>query len=108
MEIEVLLASLSPNPHSLCIQEFDEKTYEELHCMTTKEENQEGKYYIEAWFQEFIRPHRSILQQLLAPSPSKSLVPHVLISLNVYFSNLNMNTIIIMLHTWLHWKYSYT
>jgi hypothetical protein len=39
--------------------------------MPTKEENQEGKYYIESWFQVVLRPHHNILQQFLAPSPSE-------------------------------------
>ena len=70
--------------------------------------NQGYQDYIEIWFQETIRPQQSLLQQFLASYHSKLMIYHVLVCFKADFSNLNVSIFLILLRTWLHWKYSYT
>jgi hypothetical protein len=100
-----------------CIQERNQQVLEYLHCMTkedmetvsNEQENQGDKYPIETWFQIVVQPqYHSILQHLLEPYQSMQLVPHIQVSIQVYFSKLNMSMFVILLRTWLHWKFSYT
>jgi hypothetical protein len=114
-EIEEFLSCLSSDPS--CIQERNQQVLEYLHGMTkedmetvsNEQENQGEKDPIETWFQTVVMPqYHSILQHLLAPYQSMHLVPHIQVSIQVYFSNLNMSMFVIMLRTWLHWKFSYT
>jgi hypothetical protein len=73
-----------------------------------EEVNQEHHDYIEHWFQMTTRlNHHSLLQQLFTSS-SKQLVLHTLVYIKAYLSNPSMNVFLHLLHTWLHWKYSYT
>ena len=64
--------------------------------------------YIEIWFQTTIRPQQSLLQEILTSYHSKLLVSHVLVCFKAHFSNLNVSIFLILLRTWIHWKYSYT
>jgi hypothetical protein len=71
--------------------------------------NQGNKDYIEVWFQSVISlQHHSIFQQFLAPSLQKQLASHILVFIKVHFSNLDVSLTEILLHEWMHWKYSYT
>jgi hypothetical protein len=84
-------------------------TKEDIQIIANEQVNQRHHDYIETLvpYNHQLK-HHFILQQFLAPSQSKQLVPHILVSLKAYFSNLNMSIFVIMLCTWLHWKYSYT
>jgi hypothetical protein len=69
----------------------------------------EHQDYIEIWFQEVIRPqYYSLLQHLLMPKRVGWLVLHIQVITAVNFSYVDMGMFLILLHTWLHWKSSYT
>jgi hypothetical protein len=73
-----------------------------------EEVNQEHHDYIEHWFQNTtILNHHTLLQQLFTSSPKK-LVLRTLLYIKSYLSNPSINVFLHLLHTWLHWKYSYT
>jgi hypothetical protein len=114
-ENEEFLPCMSSYP--LFIQKINPQILEDLHGMTkediqtsaNEQINQRHHDYIELWFHTIIGlKHHFILQQFLAPSQSKQLVPHIPVSLKAYLSNLNMSIFVILLRTWIHWKYSYT
>ena len=72
------------------------------------EEIQENEDYIEDWFQKVTRAqHSSILQRILTFNPN-GLIFHILVDIQVYFSNLNVSILETLIRKWLHWKYSYT
>jgi len=94
------------NPLEPEIEEAKEKN---THSGLNEEVNQGHHDYIERWFQTTIRlHHHSLLQQLFTPCYSKRLVHHVRVLIKVFYINLNVSIFMIMLRTWLHWKYSYT
>jgi len=113
-EIEEFLISLSEDP--LCVQKNNHSKEGNLHDMVEediqisfdKQVNQGYEDYIEIWFQTTIKPQPSLLQQFLTSHPSKLLVSHVLVCFETHFSNWNVSIFLILLRTWLHWKYSYT
>jgi hypothetical protein len=109
-DIEGFLPCLSSYP--LCTQVTNQQIVEDLDGMT-KEDIQSGDNeqvnqvhhdYIELWFQT----PSFTLQQFLTSYQSKKLVSHILVSIKAYLPSLNMNLFVIMLCTWIHWKYSYT
>jgi len=68
----------------------------------------ESKDYIEDWFQKVTTPkHSSIFQQILVPNRNVQLVSHIVMDIEVYFSNLDVNILEILIRKWLHWKYSH-
>jgi len=78
-------------------------TNEDTYTINNEQENQGDKDPIETWFHTIINPQYSlIIQHLLAPYQSMKLVFHVLISIQVYYSNVNMSMLVILLHTWIH------
>jgi len=98
--------SLGPDP--LCTQEYDDQFYEELRDMTTTR-NQGNKDHIEIWFQSVISlQHHSIFQQFLAPFLPKQRASHILVFIKVPLSDMDVSLTEILLHEWMHWKYSYT
>jgi hypothetical protein len=114
-EIEEFLICLSEEP--LCTNETSHLKEDDLQGMIegdmqsglNEEVNQEHHDFIEHWFQTTTKlNHHSLLRQLFTYYHSSQLVPHVRVLIKVYCSNLNVSIFIIMLRTWLHWKYSYT
>jgi hypothetical protein len=94
------------NPLEPEIEEAKEKN---THSGLNEEVNQGHHDYIECWFQATVRlHHHSLLQQLFTSYYSKLLVHHVRVLIKVYYINLNVSIFMILLRTWLHWKYSYT
>ena len=105
-EIEEFLACISQAP--LCIQNFEQAPQEEL-CVMTIKESQINKDHFKIWFQLVIRPqHHSIFQHSLASNLYDQLTFHVQTFIKVYFSNLDMSLLMILLRKWMHWKFSYT
>jgi len=105
-EIEEFLSCLSQDP--LSIHECNEQSLEELYGMITKEIQGE-KDHIKTWFQRVIRPpYHSIFRHFLASNLYEQLISHVQAFIKAYFSNLDMSLLIILLHKWVHWKFSYT
>jgi hypothetical protein len=100
----------------LSIQDTNQQIVKDLHVMMKKDiqsgvdvQTNQGQHdYIELWFQKAIRPEHFVLQYFLTSLQSKKLVPHVLVLIKVCFSNQNVSTFVILLRTWLHWKYFYT
>ena len=67
------------------------------------------KDYIENWFQEVITPQiHFLLRHFLLPNQTGQLVPHIQVSIEIKFSYLDIGMFLTLLHTWLHWKNSYT
>ena len=69
--------------------------------------NQGHHNYIEIWFQT-IMEHHYFHQKFFTSSQSKQLFSHILVYIKAYISNPHMSLFVILLRTWLHWKYSYT
>jgi len=106
LEIEGYLAYVSQYP--LCIHDFEQIPQEEL-CVMKVEENKKLKDHTQTWFQLVIRPqHHSIFQHYLALNIYDQLFFHVQAFTKVYFLNLDMCLLMILLHKWMHWKFSYT
>ena len=113
-EIEEFLISLSEDP--LCVQKNNHSKEDNLHDMVEEDiqisvdeqVNQGCQDYIEIWFQTTIKTQQSLLQQFLTSHPSKLLVSHIMVCFKTHFSNRNVSIFLILLRTWLHWKYSYT
>ena len=64
---------------------------------------------IEYWFHITVSIHFSFLiRQIVASHQLTQLVPHVQVFPRICFSNLKMNNIIFLLHTWMNWNYPYT
>ena len=62
-------------------------------------ESQENEGYIEDWFQKVTRPQNSsILQKILAFNPNVQLISHILMKIEVYFSNLDVSILDILIH----------
>jgi len=104
-EIEEFLASISHDP--LCIQDFEQVPQEEF-CAMTINENQADKDHLKTWFQLVISSqHYSIIQHSFS-SNLDQINFHVQTYIKVYFSNLDMSLLMILLRKWMHWKFSYT
>jgi hypothetical protein len=108
--IEEFSTSISVDP--LCTSEINRREEEDFHSMMkesieiTVDEHQD---YIEVWFQDVIRPQDySLLQHFLMPKQVGWLVLHIQVITVVTFSYMDMSMFLILLHTWLHWKSSYT
>ena len=105
-EIEEFLASISHDP--LCIQDFEQVPQEEF-CAMTINENQADKDHLKTWFQLVISSqHYSILQHSFSSNLYDQINFHVQTFMKVYFSNLDMSLLMILLHKWMQWKFSYT
>jgi len=66
------------------------------------EESQENEDYIEDWFQKVTRPqHSSILQRILTFNPNVQLISHILVNIQVYFSNLDVSILETLIRKWL-------
>ena len=65
--------------------------------------------YIEIWFQTVTKlQHHSLPQLCLILSKSNHLVSEIQVHVKAYISSLHIILSIILMCTWLHWKYSYT
>jgi hypothetical protein len=108
--IEEFSTSTSADP--LCTSEINHQEEDDLHSMMKESIEiivDEHQDYIEIWFQEVIRTqYYSLLQHLLMPKQVGWLVLHIQVINVVTFSYMDMSMILILLHTWLHWKSSYT
>ena len=80
---------------------------EDMQISVDEQVNQGYQDYIEVWLRATIRPQQYSLQQFLTSYHSKLLVSHLLVCLKAHFSNLNVSIFLILLRTWIHWKYSY-
>jgi len=90
---------------SLCLQESDCQTVEDLHQL----ENHTHVDFIESWFRAIIKPpYFLIIWKLLVPYQLKQLVSHTLVCLEVYSLKLSVSIISILLRTWLQWNSPYT
>ena len=88
--------------------EIEEDKENNTHNSFNEEMDQGHHDYIECWFQATVRlHHHPLLQQLFKSYCSKLLVHHVRVLIKVYYINLNVSIFMILLRTWLHWKYSY-
>jgi len=113
-ENEEFLICLSRDP--LCVQEnnhskegnLPDMVKEDIQISVDEQVNRGYQDYIEIWFQTTIKPQRYLLQQFFTSHHSKLLVSHVLVCFKTHFSNRNVSIFLILLRTWLHWKYSYT
>lgn len=85
-------------------------TKEDFQSGPNEEVDQDRHDYIEHWFHITInsRHHSLLLLQLFVSNHLNLLVFHAFVHIKVYISNLSMNVYLYLLHTWLHWKYSYT
>ena len=82
---------------------------EDVQHDSNEEMDQEHYDYIEHWYQITTQSkHHSPLQKNLESYHLQLLFFHALVHSKVYISNLSMNIFVHLLHTWLHWKYSYT
>jgi hypothetical protein len=72
---------------------------EDIQSNLNLERNQQCHDPIEEWFQSRIKLHHS---SILLIELSKQLVYHAWVNFNVYFSELSMNILLLLLHTWLH------
>jgi hypothetical protein len=103
-----------PSSDPLCIQEVNQEDMyglveEGIHSGQNEEENQVHCEYIEHWFHTTIRlKHQSLLQKLSTSYHSKQLEYHALVYIKEHFSNMSLNIFVILLCTWIHWKYSNT
>ena len=105
-EIEEFLACITQDP--LCIHDFEQLPQEELCDMTIKE-NKTDKDHFKIWFQLVIRlQHHSPFQHSLALNLYDQLIFHVQAFIKIYFSNLDVSLLMILLRKWMHWKFSYT
>jgi hypothetical protein len=74
-----------------------------------RQDHQGMKSYTKKWFQSITRPKNDfLLQHFLVPNLKDGLVPRIQAAIEVYLPYLNMSMFFIFLHTWLHWKFSYT
>jgi hypothetical protein len=111
-EIEDSLAFLSTDhvctPNTNYLEEDNQHSMveEDIQCDLNKEEKKEYSDPIEIWFQLVIRSHHSFIYCLI--SSSKKLVLHTPVCIKIYLVNPSMDIFLTMLHTWIHWKYSYT
>ena len=82
---------------------------EKMPCDLYEEDNKEEYNSIETWFHITNRSYYSLFLPFLFISyHSNQLDFHVLVCVNVYFSNPSINAFLHLFLTWLHWKYSYT
>ena len=92
--------------------EDKQRNVEDLHdALNVTHESSDQEYMdpIESWFQMIVSIHSLfIIQRFVASHELVELVPHVLVFSCIYFSNLNMSIIILLLRTLMHWMYSYT
>ena len=76
---------------------------EEMPCDLHEEDNKEEYHPIETWFHITNRAYYSLfLPSLFRSYHSNQLVFHVLVCVNVYFSNPSMNAFLHLFFTWLH------
>ena len=80
---------------------------EHIQSDPNEEVNQEHYDYIELWFQKLIEmKHPSLIQQLFASYHLNQLVYHTLVYFKAFLPNLTISMFVMLLGTWLHWKYS--
>ena len=92
-----------------CEPESDKAKEENIQCDLHEEGNQCYYDSIETWFKTIIRSHKSfILPYLFISYHLHMLVSHTHEHFKVHFINVSVNMFIIMLRTWLHWKYAFT
>jgi len=65
--------------------------------------------YIEIWFQTVTKlQQHSLLKLRLISSKSKHFITQIQVHVKAYISSLHIIFFVILMCTWLHWKYSYT
>ena len=109
------IEELSPCPTTslICISKTNypsvpRMTEEEIQSGSNEEMGQYHQDYIKHWFQITIQSkYHSHLQVLFVSHLSKLLIFHAHVPSKVYMLNLSMNIYLYLLHTWLHWKYSF-
>lgn len=101
-ESEGFFFCLSLDP--ICLQVSDYQDVEDLYEL----ENHKYVDPIEAWFQTIVNTLYSLIifQQPLIPYPIKKLVYHTMECVEAYSLKLSVRIFSILIHTWLHWKYS--
>lgn len=114
-EIEKASSWLPSNPP--CSQEKDQQKEENEKVMLEgdmkhnldRQKNQGYQSYIEIWFQTITKLQQYSLPQLcLIPSKSDHLVSEIRIVVQECISSFHIILSLILMCTWLHWKYSYT
>ena len=114
-EIEKAPSWLPLNPP--CIQEKNQQKEEDLKVIVEEDmkndpdqQNDQGHHnYIEIWFQTVTKlQQHSLLQLSLISSNSKHLITQIQVHVKTYISSLHISFSVILMCTWLHWKYYYT
>jgi hypothetical protein len=114
LDIEESLECLStdpictPNTNHLEEDNLHSMVEEDIQCDLNKEEKEEYSDPIEIWFRLVIRSHHSFIFHNFLISSSKQLVLHTPVCIKIYLLKPTMDIFLTLLHTWLHWKYSYT
>ena len=81
---------------------------EEVH-IKDNEEAQRDLGYNEGWSETIFKEGKHFLfQQFLASHQGNQLAFHIQVYVKVYIATLNENSVMVLLCTWLHWKFSYT
>ena len=76
--------------------------------MKTKE-SRASKDHLKTWFQLVIMSqHHSIFQYYLPSNIYDEISFHVQEFIKIYFSNLDVNLLMVLLRKWMHSKFSYT
>jgi hypothetical protein len=82
---------------------------EDIQIKDDKEEDMKRYDCIEEWLQIVIRSGQYfILQQFLALNQMNRSVLYIRVHIKFYILNMNVKPFVILLRTWLHWKYTYT
>ena len=114
-EIERAPSWLPSNPP--CIQEKNQQKDEDVKVMVEEymkndpdqKKDQGNHSYIEIWFQTVTKlQHHSLPQLYLILSKSNHLVSEIQVHVKAYIASLHIILFVILMCTWLHWKYSYT
>ena len=92
-----------------CEPESDKATAENIQCDLHEEGNHGYSDPIETWFKIIIRSHISfVIPYLFKSYHLHPLVSHTHEHFKVHFINVSVNMFMILLCTWLHWKYTFT
>ena len=88
---------------------YQESMVEEEVQIKDNEEAHRDLGYIEGWLQTIFKERKHFLfQQFLASHERNKLAFHIQVYVKVSIATLNENSVMVLLCTWLHWKFSYT
>ena len=103
-EIEEFSTYLLTEPS--CNQAFEHLEEEEMHGLRKEGDYQDS---IERWFEEVTwSQYRSFLRHLLMQKQVSWLVFHIQVITAITIAYVDKSIFSMLIHTWLHWKSSYT